>query len=140
MEHQIRGKKADMSLVEEEILHLMEDAETAKKAANEAKETLAKVEAVLKTVEDSVAAATRDNVDRLRTLDQEAATAEKACERDILAQYTTLLSRRNGLAIVGVANRICQGCYTSITPQEENKLLGGQVLNCSNCQRLIYLM
>src|SRR5438309_1762376 len=58
MEHQIRGKKADMSLVEDEILHLMDDAESAKKTAGDARELLQKTETAAKAVEEAVAAAT----------------------------------------------------------------------------------
>jgi uncharacterized protein len=139
MEHQIRGKKADKSLIEDEILQLMEDAEAARQAASAAKDALVKVEETANAAEQSVQAATRDNVARLKALDQEAAAAEKLCERDLLAAYQTLLTRRNGLALAAVLNRICQGCYTSITPHEENKLLGGQVQTCSNCQRFVYI-
>jgi predicted nucleic acid-binding Zn-ribbon protein len=139
MEHQIRGKKADMSLIEDEILHAMEDTEATKKAAADAKAALQKAEEVAKAVEDAVSASTRESVERLKVLDVEALAAERVCEPDILAQYRTLLTRRNGLAIVAVLNRICQGCYTSITPHEENKLIGGQILTCGNCQRFMYM-
>jgi predicted nucleic acid-binding Zn-ribbon protein len=139
MEHQIRGKKADMSLIEDEILHVMEDAENTRKAAAAAKEALQKAEEAAKAVEEAVQAATRDNVARLSVLDQQAAEAQPLCDRDILSQYQTLLTRRQGVALVAVVNRICQGCYTSITPHEENKLVGGQVLTCGNCQRFMYI-
>ena len=139
MEHQIRGKKADKSLIEDEILHVMEDAETARKTAADAKAALDKAEAAAASVEESVQAATREHRERLATLDREAAVAEKLCDPDLLSAYQTLLGRRNGLAIAPIVNRICQGCYTSITAHEENKLLGGQVLTCGNCQRFMYL-
>jgi predicted nucleic acid-binding Zn-ribbon protein len=139
MEHQIRGKKADMSLVEDEILHLMEDAEAAKKVAGDARDALQKAEAAAKVIEDAVTAATLEHVARVAVLDQEAAVAEKACDKETLAQYQALLPRRNGVGLAAIANRICQGCYTSITPHEENKLMGGQILTCGNCQRIVYL-
>jgi uncharacterized protein len=139
MEHQIRGKKADKSLIEDEILHLLEEAENARKASGEAKAAVEKAEAAGQAVEETVAAATREHRDRLATLDREARAAEVQCDREVLGQYQTLLGRRNGLAIVAILNRICQGCYTSVTPHEENKLLGGQLITCSNCQRYVYL-
>jgi len=139
MEHQIRGKKADKSLIEDEILHLMEDAEAARKAAVDAKAALDKAEATAVSVEESVQAATREHRERLAVLDREAAVAEKSCDSEVLSAYQTLLGRRQGLAITTIANRICQGCYTSITAHEENKLLAAQLVTCSNCQRFLYL-
>jgi predicted nucleic acid-binding Zn-ribbon protein len=139
MEHQIRGKKADKSLIEDEILHLLEDAENARKAAADAKGAVEKAEAHAASVEEAVLAATADHREKLAALDREAKVAEAPCDREILAQYQTLLGRRQGVAIAPIVSRICQGCYTSVTPHEENKLVGGQLLTCSNCQRFIYL-
>ena len=102
MEHQIKGKKADKSLIEDEILHLMEDAETARKAAADAKDAVDKAEATAVSVEESVQAATREGRERLATLDREAAVAEKACDPEVLSAYQTLLGRRNGLAIAPI--------------------------------------
>jgi uncharacterized protein len=139
MEHQIRGKKADKSLIEDEILHLLDDAETARKAAADAKAAVEKAEAAAHVVEETVAAATRDSREKLAVLDAQAKVAEASCDRDILSQYQTLLGRRQGVGIAAILNRICQGCYTSVTPHEENKLRAGQLLTCSNCQRFVYL-
>ena len=87
MEHQIKGKKADKSLIEDEILHLMEDAETARKSAADAKEAMHKAEASAKATEEAVATATAAQVARLKELDQHAAEAEKraipSCSRPI---------------------------------------------------------
>ena len=98
-----------------------------------------KAEESAKAVEEAVLAATRDHRERLEKLDREAKVAEAPCDREILSQYQTLLGRRQGVAIAAILNRICQGCYTSVTPHEENKLVGGQLLTCSNCQRFVYL-
>jgi predicted nucleic acid-binding Zn-ribbon protein len=139
MEHQIRGKKADKSLIEDEILHVMDEVEATRKASAEAKDAVQNAEGAAKSVEDSVFAANRESVERLKVLDEEAAALEQRCERDILGQYRMLLERRHGLSIAPIVNRICQGCYTSVTPQEENKALQGQIVNCGNCQRFVYL-
>jgi predicted nucleic acid-binding Zn-ribbon protein len=139
MEHQIRGKKADKSLIEDEILGLLEEVEQARGAATAAKDALDAAEQALAAVDSAVAAATADSVGRLAVLDRQAAELEAACDRDLLSQYQRLLDRRQGSAIVPVVGRICQGCYTSITPHEENKALQGQIMTCGNCQRFIYL-
>jgi predicted nucleic acid-binding Zn-ribbon protein len=139
MEHQIRGKKADKSLIEDEILQLMEDVEAARKAASGAAAAVAAAEEAARSADAAVAAATREAVERLRTLDEQAARLEPECDREILEKYRTLLDRRQGCAIAPIVNRICQGCYTSVTPHEENKALQGQLVTCGNCQRFIYL-
>jgi predicted nucleic acid-binding Zn-ribbon protein len=139
MEHQIRGKKADKSLIEDEILQILEEVDAARKTAGEAKAAVDAADAAAASVDAAIAAATRDAVDRLKALDAQAAAIEPDCDREILTQYRTLLERRQGTAIVAMVNRICQGCYTSVTPHEENKALQGQIITCGNCQRFIYL-
>ena len=50
-----------------------------------------------------------------------------------------LRTRRNGKAVVGVVNGICQGCFMSIPPQHFNDILkGDRMLNCPTCQRILF--
>jgi predicted nucleic acid-binding Zn-ribbon protein len=56
-----------------------------------------------------------------------------------LRKYDMLRTRRNGKAVVGVVNGICQGCFMSIPPQHFNDILkGDRVLNCPTCQRILF--
>ena len=56
-----------------------------------------------------------------------------------LRKYDMLRTRRNGKAVVGVVNGVCQGCYMSIPPQHFNDILkGDRILNCPTCQRILF--
>ncbi len=139
MENQIKGKKADNSLIETEILTKMEELEVAKKGFAETQESLRLATEDSKKVDADVSRAAMASLMRLEELDAQAAEAERPCDRDFLGQYKTLLPRRNGVVIVRVINRICQGCYTAVTPNEEHRAMAGQIVTCSSCQRYIYL-
>ncbi len=139
MENQIKGKKADNSLIETEILQHMESLEAAKKTHNEAQDALRVVTDESKRVDAEVSKNALNSLTRLEELDVLAKEAERPCDRDILTQYKVLLTRRNGVAIAPIVNRICQGCYTAATPNEEHRAMAGQLLTCSSCQRYIYL-
>ena len=56
-----------------------------------------------------------------------------------LRKYDMLRTRRNGKAVVGVVNGVCQGCFMSIPPQHFNNILkGDRMLNCPTCQRILF--
>ena len=57
----------------------------------------------------------------------------------VLRKYDMLRLRRNGKAVVGVVNGICQGCFMSIPPQHFNDILkGDRMLDCPTCQRILF--
>jgi predicted nucleic acid-binding Zn-ribbon protein len=63
----------------------------------------------------------------------------KDIKTSALRKYDMLRIRRNGKAVVGVVNGICQGCFMSIPPQHFNNILkGDRILNCPTCQRILF--
>ncbi len=57
----------------------------------------------------------------------------------IYKRYEQLRERRNGIAIVGVADGVCQGCYMNIPPQQFNEVMkGDQLHTCPTCQRMMF--
>ncbi len=59
--------------------------------------------------------------------------------RPVLERYEFIRHRLAHPVIVPVKNGVCDGCHISIPPQIFIELQGGdKILNCPNCQRLIY--
>ena len=57
----------------------------------------------------------------------------------LLKKYDMLRARRNGRAVVGVVNGVCQGCFMNIPPQQFNDLLkGDKMLFCPTCNRILF--
>lgn len=60
-------------------------------------------------------------------------------DRKVLERYEFIRRRLAHPVIVPVTNGICAGCHISIPPQTFIELQGAhKILNCPNCQRLIY--
>jgi predicted nucleic acid-binding Zn-ribbon protein len=58
---------------------------------------------------------------------------------DLLAKYSTLFAVRGGVAVCAVEGDVCTGCYTSITPNDQARLLGASsIVQCGSCQRMLY--
>ena len=60
-------------------------------------------------------------------------------ERPTVDLYMRLLSGRKGLAVVGIKNGSCQGCFLALPPQLMQEVRrNDRVLTCSHCQRILY--
>lgn len=137
---EIGGKEANKSVIEDEILKLMtaydEMQQRHKTSEKEIKqeelqleELKKKVDADLKTLESEIA-----------ELKKKRAGFEAGLDKDVLQQYQRLVSHKDAVAVVGVVNKVCQGCYMSITSQTLNKLMTDKDLTfCHSCGRILYL-
>jgi len=76
---------------------------------------------------------------RLAELKEERAHTGNSVPRPVLERYEFIRRRLAHPVIVAVQDSICSGCHIAIPPQAYIELQGGQkILNCPNCQRLIY--
>jgi len=58
----------------------------------------------------------------------------------LLSKYQRIFARREGLAIVGVAEGACCGCHMQLPPQQYNQLhRGTELQSCPHCNRLLYM-
>jgi len=138
---EIEDGKKSIKEKEEEVVRIMEASEANAKIMAE-QETLIADEK--KTLAEQSAKAKK------HAGDIEGKKAKIAVKRDAMAKniktsalrkYDMLRTRRNGKAVVGVVNGICQGCFMSIPPQHFNDILkGDRILNCPTCQRILFHM
>ena len=139
LQREIDQIKESNARLEEELIQLLEELE-AKGASVKAKEEevkkldeeweakRAEVEKQLAGIEESIA---------------EASKARQAIARqlngDLIERYELIFSRRGGVAVVGVTDGICQGCYMNIPPQLGNEIIRSERLNlCPSCHRILY--
>ena len=126
---------------EEEILHLIEQIENLETKTSE-EGTVCKAEEGLlaeKTneVEKHEAGLQKQKDKIIKQRNKKAKGIPEALQR----KYDTILAHRNGIAIVGVTDGVCQGCFMSIPPQQYNNLLkGDDLFICPTCQRMTYYL
>jgi predicted nucleic acid-binding Zn-ribbon protein len=136
---EIEDGKKSIKEKEEEIVRIMEVSEANAKIMaeqenlikDEQKELAEKKAKVQKHAEQVEGKKTKIVVKR----DAKA----KNINTSALRKYDMLRTRRNGKAVVGVVNGVCQGCFMSIPPQHFNNILkGDRMLNCPTCQRILF--
>jgi predicted nucleic acid-binding Zn-ribbon protein len=137
---EIEGLKADIRVVEDQIIGLMELAEKNNRRINE-------VEAELESNQSKY----REEVGRVKEANKriEAEKAETGERRKELAatvedglrkRYERIMDHKDDRAIVTVENGICRGCHLQLTAQVLNDLKKDDLISyCENCGRIIYI-
>jgi predicted nucleic acid-binding Zn-ribbon protein len=136
---EIEDGKKNIKDKEEEIVRVMEGAEANTKILAE-HENLLKEEKKALTKESTQV---KKHAGAIEGKKAKIVAKRDAMAKDIktsaLRKYDMLRIRRNGKAVVGVVNGICQGCFMSIPPQHFNNILkGDRILNCPTCQRILF--
>ena len=139
MELEIKGLKADNSLLEEEILKMFDAVEAAKSAVTTEKQRLSAEEAKFKEASDVL----KKDADRIRAAVAEFEDKRKSylpnIDPKLLAQYEKLLKSREGLALVPVKNNSCGGCHLGLPPQVINEIqMHDKLIICESCARILY--
>ena len=140
MQHEIEGHKADKSLMEDEILLLMEEIDKARTQIAKEKEILAEKEANLKEREKQVGLELQEIEKTLQGLKAQREAVIPDVGKDVLKKYEKILYSKGGLALAQVVNHACQGCYMSLPPQVINEIrMKEKFIICENCTRFLYI-
>ena len=141
LQHEIEGLKADNSVLEEEILKVMDELDEQKKVLDGATDQLKgkedQMRAKIKVIEEEMVEL-ETKIGRLQ--DKRQIVVPKV-DPQTLSRYEHILGKREGIALVPVLPRegVCGGCRMNIPPQVINEVhLGGRLIACESCARLLY--
>ena len=135
---QIQADTMANSVLEDEILDLLDQIDQAKVAVAQAEQDLADSKAEGARVAAQVAAAEpglRAEAARLEALVKEAA---EIIPPEVRPLYTRLVQSYGPAAFALADGKICTGCYVNIPPQTQVELNQGKVLVCKTCGRILY--
>ncbi len=140
MMEQISGLRSDNSVLEEEILKIMDEQD---KLLDETKKEKARLQEEEKHFQDENKKVEQRLKEIEIALSDLTAKRNQICpcvEKRILANYERLVSGRDGLALVSVANYACQGCFMNVTPQVVNEIkMHDRIVYCEACARMLYI-
>ncbi|HTM09171.1 MAG TPA: C4-type zinc ribbon domain-containing protein [Verrucomicrobiae bacterium] len=139
LQHEVDQIKQQNSILEEELITIMEDLDARAAVLHEREEELKTLEQAWNEQKAALQA-------QVAQLDKE--VAETASGRqsiasrlngDLIGRYETIFRARGGTAVVGVTDGICQGCYMNIPPQLANEIRKNERLNlCPSCHRILF--
>ena len=136
---EIEAFKQKISGHEDAVLHIMELTDLRKQELQE-------LERRMKEAEQTLTEGRRRNELELSVLQNTLTERQRQreetgrqLERPVMDLYIRLLNSRKGLAVVGIKNGTCQGCFLSLPPQLVQEVRrNDRVLTCSHCQRILY--
>ena len=139
LQQEIELLKADKSVLEEDILKIMDEVDVKRAEMSQKKEQLATEESRLATEEVRIAKEI-EAIDReLVLLKEKRQTFIPDVERTLFIRYERILVGKDGLALVPVDDYSCLGCHMALPPQVINEVrLQEKIVTCENCSRILY--
>jgi len=140
LQEEIGRVRADNSLIEEDIINILDKAEEENKKIQKEKDFLKTEEARLGE-EKKVLTAEADKIKlELEGLKQQRSELVQKVDKHILPRYDRIIKSKAGLAVVPVINDACQGCHRVLPPQVVNEVrMKTNLIFCDNCARIIYI-
>ena len=139
LQTEIAGLKADNSLLEEEILRLMEEADQKKGQIDQVKQDLDRLTQAYRQEEEK----TRKEIEVLEAGVQQLLQRRQMlipeADPKLLARYERVLVGREGVGMVQIDETSCLGCHMQLPPQVVNEVrLREKITTCENCSRILY--
>ena len=137
---EIAGVKADNSLIEEEIIKLMDSTEAAKKKILGEKGLFKKEEESAEKEKSVIKNRLKEIGERFSQLSLQRQDITPNIEKQTLARYEKVLKNREGLAIVPIEAAVCGGCHINLPPQVLSEAkLREDIIICGSCSRILYI-
>jgi uncharacterized protein len=139
MELEIKGMKADKSVLEEDILRMLDSVHVSKAALAREKEALIVEDKKHQEQVNVVKKQSDETGASLKELEEKRKVYTPNIEKRLLSQYERLVKGLEGLALVPVVNKSCGGCHINLPPQVINETQQYEKwIVCESCARLLY--
>jgi uncharacterized protein len=131
----VRGHRLPL---EDRSLELMEAIEDTEKAISAAETVLQRHKEALELNRRGLAVQLKQLGGELTDLELRRAALIPEIPSDIQVQYQAL-RKQKGKAVARVEQATCRGCGIAVTPAWLHRARAGEVVRCTNCNRILYL-
>lgn len=139
LERKIEELKRKASRLEDELLELMEQIETARAEASKQERLTAAAQSLHEKTRADYAEARARLEGEMRTLLAQRKELVPQITPALVTEYDTLRAKHDGVGMSGVEGNLCKTCKT-VLPQSALAAmkLGKIVVKCQNCKRMLY--
>jgi hypothetical protein len=136
---EIEKAKADKSVIEDEILQLMEDIDkefvNVKKQEEESKKIEANIQQEIASINDTC----KNAREKLDSIAKEREEFSKKIDSNLLSQYERIRENRNGQGLALIDGDSCGCCSMTLRPQLINQATKcSELVYCDNCSRILF--
>ena len=140
MQREIEGHKADKSVLEDEIIAILDEVEENKKVIDKNKALLKEEEKEISAKKEKVNSELKDIEAQLNTLNAQRSESVSKIDKGILNKYERILKGKDGSAMVPVCEDACGGCHLNLPPQVINEIkMRKELVFCESCARVLYI-
>jgi len=137
---QIKSNQADIQQWEDQELEALDKVDEIKTKRDELKAQTQQKEKELEELRADVAEERRQYDEQLEDLTSKKKSLRNGVPDDVLESYERIAGSLEGNGLAEVRNRVCQGCFTTVTKQTENELMRGEeIVYCNSCGRMLKL-
>ena len=139
LQQEIASLKADGSILEDEILDILEQVERNLKEVRQERERLTRAEKETEEKKKTLLQKAEELKSSLSTLSQKRVEVLKQVAPEARELYDKILEKKEGLALVAVIGDACGACRIELRPQTLNEVkLKESLVLCDNCSRILY--
>lgn len=129
----------EKSLLEDSVLEMMEQIEEMEKSVAASRQEMEEVKKRVQQGKEEVLARQKTLQEELGILESEREVLCGSIDQTLLKRYDFIREHRGGLAVSSVVKGVCLACHIGIPPQKFNELIrGDELMECPNCNRIIY--
>jgi hypothetical protein len=137
--HEIAGAREEKDRLEEQILLLLEEADTLTAEQRAAEAAVADARTDATTARANLATERQALGVELRRLAAERTTHAAAADARPLALYEQLLKGRRGIGVARLAGETCTACHVRLRPHVAQMIRrNDSIVQCESCQRILY--
>ena len=139
LQHEIEHAQTAIRKIEDDILTLMMEAESAqtdiKTAEARLKEDQQKVDQDRKQLTEG----NQRDLSALESYLKDRKEIEASISADLIPRYERVRKARGGIAVAAARNEVCEICQVRIRPQVFQEIRrNDQIIACDACQRILY--
>lgn len=139
LQHEIEHAQTGIRKVEDDILNLMMEAETAQTDIKTAEVRLKEDQGKVITERKSLEEENKQDMSALEGYLKERKEIQGAVSADLISQYDRVRKHRGGIGVAPARNEICEICKVRIRPQVFQEIRkNNQIIACDACQRILY--
>jgi len=139
LQHEIEHAQKAIRKIEDEILNLMQEAETAQAEIKTAEAQLKEDQQKVNVERTALGEENKRDISALDGHLQERKEIENSISSDLIPRYERVRKHRGGVAVGPARDYVCELCQVRIRPQVFQEIRkNDQIIACDACQRILY--
>lgn len=140
LQSEINKIKADNSVLEEEIIRILDRVQTAEKKVKEEVALLSDIGKERESKKKELDALLEKNEALIAELESQRNVIMHDINPDDLSVYEKILKAKEGRALSQITNDACGICSMNLLPQTISEvMMGDKIVFCESCHRILYI-